>query len=160
MRAISSFRLEAGQSSFWCRAWIALRMRASKSATGSVKLIFAHLLLSSPVCPGPAGEPAVTYYRSIWQLALSLSSRGRRSRKSQLPFANCFLPTRLHYPWNFTLQRQAAEAQTAQAELAQKRARPSANAAAVAVLGGKLAFLVRLRNLCCCSHFLDRAISS
>jgi hypothetical protein len=37
-----------------------LRMRASKSATGSVKLIFVPLLLSSPVCPGLAGEPAVT----------------------------------------------------------------------------------------------------
>src|SRR6185437_9740105 len=56
MRAISSFSLEAGTSSFWCRAEIELRMRASKSATGSVKLIFVHLLLSSPVCPPSAGE--------------------------------------------------------------------------------------------------------
>jgi hypothetical protein len=44
--------LEAGISSFWCRAWIELRMRVSKSATGSVKLIFVYLLLSSPVCSG------------------------------------------------------------------------------------------------------------
>jgi hypothetical protein len=31
--------LEAGISTFWCRARIALRMRASMSATGSVNLI-------------------------------------------------------------------------------------------------------------------------
>jgi len=31
--------LEAGTSTFWCRARIALRMRASMSATGSVNLI-------------------------------------------------------------------------------------------------------------------------
>src|SRR5690242_8328517 len=48
MRAISSFSLETGTSTFWCRAPIALRMRASKSATGSVNLIML-LLGSSPV---------------------------------------------------------------------------------------------------------------
>src|SRR5712692_4551673 len=47
MRAISSFSLEAGTSTFWCRALIALRMRASMSATGSVNLI-ALLLLRRP----------------------------------------------------------------------------------------------------------------
>src|SRR5438270_13888589 len=39
MRAISSFRREAGISTFWCRAWSALRTRVSMSATGSVNLI-------------------------------------------------------------------------------------------------------------------------
>src|SRR5215470_100342 len=39
MRAISDFRLEAGTSTFWCRARIALRIRASMSATGSVNFI-------------------------------------------------------------------------------------------------------------------------
>src|SRR5471030_660135 len=39
MRAISAFSFEAGTSSFWWRARIALRMRARKSATGSVRLI-------------------------------------------------------------------------------------------------------------------------
>jgi hypothetical protein len=48
-----------------------LRMRASKSATGSVKLIFVYLLLSSPVCSGSAGEPAVTYCKTgYWLLVL------------------------------------------------------------------------------------------
>jgi hypothetical protein len=48
-------------------------MRASKSATGSVKLIFVYLLLSSPVCSGSAGEPAVTYCKTgYWLLAISL----------------------------------------------------------------------------------------
>src|SRR5262245_58778691 len=46
MRAISSFSLEAGTSTLgWC-AWIALRTRARKSATGSVKLMFIALLIS------------------------------------------------------------------------------------------------------------------
>src|SRR5437763_16937556 len=39
MPAISSFSLEAGTSTFCCRARIALRIRASMSATGSVKFI-------------------------------------------------------------------------------------------------------------------------
>src|SRR6476646_4438645 len=55
-------------------------MRASKSATGSVKLIFVYLLLSSPVCSGSAGEPAVTYCKTgYWFLVLgpSLTVFGR-----------------------------------------------------------------------------------
>src|ERR1700748_3617430 len=39
MRAISSFSFEAGTSTFWCRARIALRIRVSMSATGSVNFI-------------------------------------------------------------------------------------------------------------------------
>src|SRR2546428_3982674 len=50
MRAISSFSLEAGTSTFWCRARIALRIRVSMSATGSVNFI-ALLLLSHPFSP-------------------------------------------------------------------------------------------------------------
>src|SRR5579883_2996401 len=49
MRAISVFSLEAGTSSFWWRARIALRRRVRKSATGSVKLIVSP---SSPVRSG------------------------------------------------------------------------------------------------------------
>src|ERR1700677_2134736 len=41
MRAISVFSFEAGTSSFWWRARIELRMRVTKSATGSVKLILS-----------------------------------------------------------------------------------------------------------------------
>jgi hypothetical protein len=39
IRAISTFSLEAGMSTFWCRAWSALRTLVSISATGSVNLI-------------------------------------------------------------------------------------------------------------------------
>lgn len=41
------------------------------------------------------------------------------------------LPGRLHNPGNLTLERQAAEAETADAELAQKRPRTSAQIATV-----------------------------
>jgi hypothetical protein len=64
-----------------------------------------------------------------------------------------FLPTRLRNPGNLTLKRQTAEAQAAEAELAQESARPSADAAAVAVLGGELGLLVRLGDLRSCCHF-------
>src|SRR5580704_523464 len=53
MRAISSFSLEAGISTFWWRALIALRMRVSMSATGSVNLIVL-LLLRCPFAPRSA----------------------------------------------------------------------------------------------------------
>ena len=42
--AISCFSLEAGMSTFWWRALMALRTRASMSATGSVKFMFLLLL--------------------------------------------------------------------------------------------------------------------
>src|SRR5271170_7344258 len=63
MRAISSFSLEAGISTFWCRALIALRIRVSISATGSVNLMrsfssIARLLRPFLLC---AEEPATTY---------------------------------------------------------------------------------------------------
>src|SRR5579864_2123232 len=61
MRAISIFNLEAGTSTFWCRARIALRMRASMSATGSVKFIVL-LLLSHPFS-SLSEEPAMARYR-------------------------------------------------------------------------------------------------
>src|SRR5271169_6350352 len=62
MRAISSFNLEAGISTFWCRALIALRIRVSISATGSVNLMrsfssIARLLRPFLRC---AEEPATT----------------------------------------------------------------------------------------------------
>jgi hypothetical protein len=47
------FSLEAGISTFWCRARIALRMRASMSATGSVNLIVC-FSFSRPFAPRPA----------------------------------------------------------------------------------------------------------
>jgi hypothetical protein len=51
------------------------------------------------------------------------------------------LPRRLRNPWNLSAQRQAAEAQAADAELAQKRARASAQVAAVVLARRKLGFL-------------------
>src|SRR5580704_13337625 len=62
MRAISTFSLEAGTSTFWWRARIALRMRVSMSATGSVKFIVcfssaARLLRPDLRC---TEEPATT----------------------------------------------------------------------------------------------------
>jgi hypothetical protein len=45
------------------------------------------------------------------------------------------LPRRLRNPGDLTLERQAAEAQAADAELAQKAARPSADRAAVVLAG-------------------------
>src|ERR1700760_4267554 len=41
MRAISVFNFDAGTSSFWWRARMELRIRVTKSATGSVKLILS-----------------------------------------------------------------------------------------------------------------------
>jgi len=64
-------------------------MRASKSATGSVKLIFVYLLLSSPVCSGSAGEPAVTYYRSTQPSALSHQPERRGLRLLRVSASKC-----------------------------------------------------------------------
>src|SRR5579864_1566650 len=61
MRAISIFNLEAGTSTFWCRARIALRIRASMSATGSLKFIVL-LLLGHPFSP-LSEEPAMARYQ-------------------------------------------------------------------------------------------------
>jgi len=66
---------------------------------------------------------------------------------------NCFLlPGRLCNAWNLALQRQRAEAQAAEAELAQIRPRTSANLAAVMLPGRKLGFLVRLGDTRCPCH--------
>ena len=62
------------------------------------------------------------------------------------------LPGRFGNAGDLALERQTAEAEAAQAELAQEGARPSADAATVAVLGRELGFLVCLGNLCCCGH--------
>src|SRR5580704_17769776 len=131
MRAISSFSLEAGISTFWCRALIALRIRVSISATGSVNLMrsfssIARMLRPFLLC---AEEPATT--------SVTLLPAARvKPRPSQLP-------GRLRNPGNLATQRQTAETQTAQAELAQKRARTPADLAAVVSSRGKF----RLRRL-------------
>src|SRR5580698_371310 len=106
MRAISVFSFEAGTSSFWWRARMELRMRVTKSATGSVKLI-----LSPPLC---------------------------------------YLPAGLHDARDLSPKRQLAEAQTAQTELAQVRAGPAADLAAIVLAAGKLRFAGVFNSFCCC----------
>src|SRR5271154_6898756 len=61
MRAISVFSFDAGTSNFWWRARMELRMRVTKSATGSVKLILSPPL---PVRCGllPGAEPAGMFW--------------------------------------------------------------------------------------------------
>jgi hypothetical protein len=55
-----------------------------------------------------------------------------------------FLPGRLQHAWNFATQRQSAEAQAADAELAQVRARAPAQLATIVLARGELRLLVRL----------------
>src|SRR5271163_1735462 len=111
MRAISVFSFEAGTSSFWWRARMELRMRVTKSATGSVKLILSPPF---PVRSGlrQAAEPA-------GMLLLQL-------------------PTRFDNTGDLAPKRQLAEAQAAKAELAQVGARPAAKLAAIVLAAGKL----------------------
>src|SRR5579863_3752032 len=103
MRAISAFSLEAGTSTFGWRAWIALRTRVSMSAMGSLVIVLL-LLNASPLSAADVG--------GAWD-------------------AHFFLPARLRHARNLTVQRELAEAQTADAEFAQKSARPSTSPAAV-----------------------------
>src|SRR3954471_17470014 len=103
MRAISAFNFEAGTSTLGWRAWIALRTRVSMSAMGSLVIVL--LLLPRPGYPRPA----------------------------ELPDTCISLPARLDHARNLAIEGDLAEAQAANAELAQKRARPSAAPAAVAV---------------------------
>src|SRR5580704_947212 len=154
MRAISSFNREAGMSTFWCRAWSAFRTRVSMSATGSVNLI---------VCFSSSHPFAPRHAENLRQLIYypHLSSRGRgscgrgigarranrpcplRTTKSRLWRASLPLPRRLRNPRNLPAQRELAEAQAANAELAHVSARTPAELAAVVLPRGKL----RLRQL-------------
>ena len=139
MRAISSFSLEAGTSTFWCRARIALRMRVSMSATGSVNLIVcfssaARLLRPECLAPRTRGD---AFYLNCYPASI------RPDRCSPLRVVaqgGRFIPSpgRLRNPGNLSPQRQAAETQAANAELAQIRARTSAHLAAVMLARGKL----------------------
>src|SRR5258708_40347557 len=121
MRAISSFSLEAGTSTFWCRARIALRIRASMSATGSVKFI-ALLLLGHSFSP---------FQRRTSNGPCSAGSLARV----------VVLPRRFRNAGNFTAQCQPAETQAAESELAQIPTRTSADLAAVMPARRKLELL-------------------
>src|ERR1022692_2564276 len=80
-----------------------------------------------------------------WRARMALRTRVSMSAIGSLviPALQLFLwlsPARLRDAGDFPVQRQLAEAQPADAELAQKRARPSAEPAAVAVLAVLLHF--------------------
>src|SRR5438270_9528809 len=133
MRAISSFSFEAGTSIFWWRALCALRMRAKKSATGSVKLMFELLL-----------------YSFSWRDQLSRASApGTCNFVYHLRLA---LPGRLGDARDLALQCQSAETQPAHAELPHECPRTSAQFAAAFLPRGKLRFLCQLSESCFCSH--------
>src|SRR5271166_4446403 len=168
MRAISSFSLESGTSTFWCRALMALRTRVRKSATGSVKLMLDVSSNRRPLAflsgSNSGGPPRAL---SLRVMGLKRTSRDVLTGSAGLqagstPLTSIFaradfsprgkLPRRLRNAGNFPLERQAAEAQTAEAELAQIGPRTSANVAAVVRARGELGFLVRLGDLACCSH--------
>src|SRR5690242_18418487 len=106
MRAISSLMFETGTSTFWCFAAYALRMRVSMSAIGSV--------ITSPQsddeCEMMNDEPSETHH-------------------SSLTVHRFALPARLRDAGDVAFERQRAEADAAERELAQVAA-PAAAAAA------------------------------
>jgi hypothetical protein len=63
------------------------------------------------------------------------------------------LPGRLHDAWNLALERERAEAQAADAELAQERARTPAQVAAVVLAAGKLRLPFIFNAFCGSGHF-------
>src|ERR1017187_968047 len=175
MRAISSFKREAGISTFWCRAWSAFRTRVSMSATGSVNLIVC-FSSSHPFAPRRARRTcgSIFLHPTLVTLNETLGSnhpRLLRANKSRAWPAS--LPRRLRNPWNLPAQRELPEAESANAELAQERAWAAAQFAAIVParreLGPRLLviarFLKRFLNLCvfdsfCCRHAILRKILS
>src|SRR6266404_2114195 len=115
MRAISSFNFEAGTSILGWRALCALRMRAKKSATGSVKLMFELLLYFFL-----AGSTLKSFHAGNLQSGL---------------------PGRLGDARDLALQCQSAETQPAHAELPHECPRTSAQFAAALLPRGKLRLL-------------------
>src|ERR1041384_5424416 len=99
MRAISSFSFDAGMSTRECLAAIALRIRVSMSAIGSV-------ITQTP-------KTGV----GCWVLGAGAKPSGQHLEpKTQNP---SLLPARLDDARNLPLERQLAEADAAQLELAQ-----------------------------------------
>src|SRR5579862_2398270 len=127
IRAISTFRREAGTSTFWCRACSALRTLVSISATGSVNLI---VCFSSrrPFAPS-YGEPAAASYCYFLQVISNETILVTRERA---------LPGRLRHSRDLAAQCQSAETQAADTKLAQIGSRPPADLAAVVPAAGKL----------------------
>src|SRR5262245_2640773 len=121
MRAISTLRRDDGMSTRLCRAMVALRMRASMSAIGSVMFLCSSFSASSFQLPAAsrlsrgAGLPNSTAPAGSWKLEAG----------SQLPAAR-------RHAGDVSLERQLAEAEPAQRELAEEAARAAAALAAVA----------------------------
>src|SRR5208337_1898964 len=154
MRAISVFSLEAGISTFWCRAQIALRMRDSMSATGSVNLIVS-FSSSRPFAPRSAENlSAACFYRRTF--IRHVVGRSLFAIRCWL-FANdeqrtTLLPGRLRNSGDLAPQRQLPETQTAQAKLPQKAPRTSANLAPVMLARRELRLPSVLYPFCCSCH--------
>ena len=62
------------------------------------------------------------------------------------------LPGRLRNTWDLAPQRQSPETQTANAELAEKSARTTADLAAVVLARRELRFSRVLHSFCCCGQ--------
>src|SRR5690348_9317900 len=104
MRAISVFIFDTGMSTRRCFDPQALRMRVSMSAIGSLMLI---------------GNPMSSRIRWTW-----------RNESESVGPATC-LPARLAHARDHALERELAEADTAQAEAAQVGTRTPAPAATI-----------------------------
>src|SRR5882672_4735443 len=155
MRAISALSLEAGISTFWCRAWSALRNRVNISATGSVNLIVLLLLELPSVCRdgGACVSRRGTRNGSVSRRALTTARRVLPMSQPDFHSKPNQLPGRLHDAWNLALERERAEAQAADAELAQERARTPAQVAAVVLAAGKLRLPFVFNAFCSSCHF-------
>src|SRR5215469_14069773 len=81
MRAISSFSLEAGTSTFCWRERIALRTRVRKSATGSVKFICT---FSLPVSHHSGGTAAISFSSEFRVSKIVRACSERETRNSRL----------------------------------------------------------------------------
>jgi hypothetical protein len=116
------------------------------SATGSVNLIVC-FSSSHPFAPHSAENlQRLVYTRSSWSVVVGLLLIVRNDSEQR---PTTFLPGRLRNPWNFPAQRELAEAQAANAELAQKGARTSAQLAAVMLARGKLGLSCVFNSFCC-----------
>jgi hypothetical protein len=85
--------------------------------------------------------------------ALTTARRALPMSQPDFPSKPNHLPGRLHDAWNLALERERAEAQAADAELAQERARTPAQVAAVVLAAGKLRLPFVFHAFCSSCHF-------
>src|SRR5580698_9027433 len=104
MRAISVFSFDAGTSSFWWRARMELRIRVTKSATGSVKLILSPPLPVRYLCGRTSGNVHLYIVAAPHPPDLGIP---RAPFIASLPA----LPAGLYDAGNFAPQRELTEAQ-------------------------------------------------